>query len=538
MHAGIKTQVEVGVSRQLWSAGYPQSKWPYRPLSPFWWRVLEILPGALTWVALLGTVILSYSHPVLVAVFVICFDLNWLFRSIRMTSNTIRTYRYIKRDRRIDWSSRLRQLTETKITGTELVVSRIKPDELYHAIILVHYKEPLELLIGSIESYARSQTNKERLWLVLASEARAGEEIHDIYRKINERFKNEFGQIIQTIHPADIEGEIKCKSANGTWAAKELKKVLDDRRIGYDEVLVHNFDADTKVYPNYFDYIAYQYLMCPLGQPTSFQPVHVYANNIWEVPALMRLIAQSSTLIFMHNMLRQQRFHHFSSRSDVFQTIVDINYWTVNAIPEDSRQYYDSYFHYHGQLVVKPIYIPLRMDAVYAKGYWPTVQNQYYQLRRWAWGISDLPYVVNLAIKDRAIGWYEKLSKILQLLESHFSWATSAIFITIIGWLPRIFNTDFTNTVFGYNFPAVTRTILGLALVGLITGIVISFLLLPPRPEHRHKWYYVNFIWQWILAPIASVFLSSFAAIDAQTRLMIGKRLDYQVTEKAVARNR
>jgi len=455
-----------------------------------------------------------------------------------MMKNTFLTYLYIKRDQRIDWKERLDSLSKNQQINSRLVVESIKPDELYHAIILVHYKEPLELLIGSIESYARSRTNKERLWLILGSEERAGNDIHRIFEAIQKRFGNEFGHIMQTIHPANIPGEIKCKSANGTWAAKEFKKVLDSRQIEYDKVIVHNFDADTMVYSNYFDYVAYKYLTSPLGQPTSFQPVHVYANNIWDVPALMRLIAQSSTLIFMHNMLRQSRFHHFSSRSDVFQTIVDINYWTVNAIPEDSRQYYDSYFHYHGKLVIEPIYIPLRMDAVYADGYWPTVQNQYFQLRRWAWGISDLPYVVDLAVKDQALNWWNKLVKILQLIESHFSWATSAIFIAILGWMPRLFSVDFSNTVLGYNFPIVTRTILGLALVGLISGIVISFLLLPPRPQHRGKWYYLNFVWQWILAPIASIFISSFAAIDAQTRLMIGKRLDYQVTEKAVTRDR
>ena len=505
-------------------------------LSPFWWRFLEILPGTLTWVALLGAIILSFSQPVLVAIFVICFDLNWLFRSVRMTINTIRTYRYIKRDGKINWHEKLIKITAAKNGNT--VSSQISPEELYHAIILVHYKEPFELLMSSIESYAQSKTHKQKLWLVVASEERAGNEIYQIFEAIKNRFSQDFGLIVQTVHPADVTGEIKCKSANATWAAKELKKILDSRQINYRQVIVHNFDADTKVYPNYFDYVAYQYLTSPQDQPTSFQPVHVYNNNIWDVPALMRLIAQSSTLIFMHNMLRPRRFHHFSSRSDVFQTIIDINFWTVNAIPEDSRQYFDSYFHYHGQLVVLPIYIPLRMDAVYAGRYWPTVKNQYYQLRRWAWGISDLPYIVNQALKDRAISWWEKSRKILELIESHFSWATAAIFITFIGWLPRVFNSDFTNSVFGYNFPFVIRTILGLALIGLITGIIISFLLLPPRPRHRRKRYYLNFLWQWILAPIASIFLSSFAAIDAQTRLMIGKRLDYQVTEKAVAKSR
>ena len=113
-------------------------------MSPFWQRTLEILPGTLTWAALLGTIFLSFSQPVLVAIFVICFDLNWLFRAIRMTVNTIRTYRYIKRDSQIDWKQKLEFLTTAPPSGKNLVVDKIKPDELYHAVILVHYKEPLE----------------------------------------------------------------------------------------------------------------------------------------------------------------------------------------------------------------------------------------------------------------------------------------------------------------------------------------------------------------------------------------------------------
>ncbi len=504
---------------------------------PWWWRWLEILPGALTWTALLLPVIFSFRWPWLIAILIIVFDLYWLFRSIRMVVNTIRTYRYMRHDLRVPWHEMMSSKLPSETGGIQLNAAGIDPAEIYHAIILVHYKEPIELLINSIESYAESHTNKKHLWLVLASEERAGRVLTDeVYRQVQLKFGRVFGKIIHTVHPSNISGEIKCKSANATWAAKELRRELDKQHISYTKVLAHNFDADTRVYANYFDYVAYKYLTSPQNQPVSFQPVHTYTNNIWDVPALMRVCAQSSTLVFMHNMLRPTRFHHFSSRSDVFQTIVDIGYWTVDAIPEDSRQYFDSYFYYGDKLQIVPLYIPLRMDAVLAESYWGTLVNQYRQLRRWAWGVSDLPYVTQKAIKDKQISWWNKSGKILRLIESHFSWATSALYISFLGWVPVAFNTGFTQTVLGYNFPIFTRYILSLALVGLITGVIISYLLLPPRPKHRSSWYYLNFLWQWLLVPFASIFLSSFAAIDAQTGLMLGRRLDYQVTEKAVAK--
>jgi len=39
---------------------------------------------------------------------------------------------------------------------------------------------------------------------------------------------------------------------------------------------------------------------------------------------------------------------------------------------------------------------------------------------------------------------------------------------------------------------------------------------------------------QWLLLPFTTMGFSSFAAIDAQTRLMFGKYLEFYVTEKSV----
>lgn len=500
-------------------------------------RLFEIIPGALTWMSFLAPVVLSFRYPAAIAGFIIVYDLIFLRRSIRLTFNIVRSYRAIRQAIRTDWQAKMAQAPKLTPTGQPTVAARLQNDDLVHVVMLIFYRESFDLLDLSLASYASSTVPPSRLWLLLASEARAGEWGETVAAKIRHRYGRRFGQIILSVHPADLPGEIKCKSSNATFAGRQLATFLDGRSKAYDEILIHNFDADTRVYPNYFDAVAARYLESEDGLPTSFQPIHVYSNNIWDAPALTRLVAQSSSAVWMNNVFRPHRFKHFSSRSDSFATVVAIGYWTVNAIPEDSRQYYDSFFRFRGRLAIEPIYVPLRMDAVLAAGYWKTIINQYRQLRRWAWGIVDLAYVVERSRHDHAISWWRKTGEIFRLLESHYTWATSAIFITVVAWLPLVLNPNFHNTVFGANLPEVTRWCLNLALVGMFATVVVSILLLPPRPEGRRPAAYLGFVAQWLLSPVASIFLSGLAAIDAQTRLMFGRYMEYQVTDKTVGKS-
>jgi hypothetical protein len=183
---------------------------------------------------------------------------------------------------------------------------------------------------------------------------------------------------------------------------------------------------------------------------------------------------------------------------------------------------------------VIPIFTPVYMDAVLVPGLWRTLVNQYKQKRRWAWGIEHFPYLVNQCLKNKEISLWERLVLIFRLLEGHISWAAASLLIALAGWIPLVLNPHFRSTVLAFNLPIMARNLLGLTWIGIIISTAISYLLLPPRPAKYSYWKTISMLIQWILVPISAIFFGSIPAIDAQTRLMLGKYLGFWVTEKTV----
>ena len=70
------------------------------------------------------------------------------------------------------------------------------------------------------------------------------------------------------------------------------------------------------------------------------------------------------------------------------------------------------------------------------------------------------------------------------------------------------------------------------AMVGLVTSAIISMQLLPPRPAHYGKLRTASMILQWVLVPVTIILFGSIPALDAQTRLMLGKYMGFWITPK------
>lgn len=186
-----------------------------------------------------------------------------------------------------------------------------------------------------------------------------------------------------------------------------------------------------------------------------------------------------------------------------------------------------------------PIFVPIYQDAVLAENYRKTLKAQFVQVRRWAYGASDVAYVATRVFRrDRTVPMWDGFFKFTRLLEGHVSWATSGIIILLGAWAPLIINPEASRSIIAHELPTIVSDLQRIATIGLFITVFLSFKLLPPRPERYKRRRNVWMLLQWVMMPVTSIAYGSAAAFYSQTRLMIGNYLDrFDVTEKAVVKD-
>jgi hypothetical protein len=235
---------------------------------------------------------------------------------------------------------------------------------------------------------------------------------------------------------------------------------------------------------------------------SSFQPVPVYHNNLWQAPFFARVAAFSNTFWQMMQQLRPEKLATYSSHSMTWRALVDIGFWSTNMVSEDSRIFWHCFCYYKGDYRVEPLYFPVSMDICMDKGMVRTAANLYRQQRRWGWGVENIPYLLfntgkQWKILDRTAK-KRYLNHIFVQIYGFHSWATNALITSILGWLPLLLGGDrFNATVLSNNLPTVTKFFMTLAMVGMVVSAIISVLVLPTSSRPKPLQYVVMLV-QWI----------------------------------------
>lgn len=505
--------------RTLSLRGKRLSLWP--GLSEYaQYRLLEILPGVLVWTTLFVALGLSVVRPLWAIYFIIVFDLYWLVRVVYLLVYLIVSYRRFRATVSVDWPA--------KCAGLPAVSG------LYHLIFLPTAGEPLAVIRSSLVALAKVSYPKDRLLVVLATEERCGPEAQKNAQLLKQEFERTFGLFLVTVHPGNVPGEVRGKGANLQWAGRRARDVLDKRlHIPYERIIVSSFDIDTQPHTHYFSYLAYQYAIHPQPTRTSFQPVPLFNNNIWQSSALMRVAANSTTFWLMTEQARPDRLFTFSSHSMSFRALVDVGYWQNDIVTEDSRIFLQCFLRYDGHYTVTPLYMPVSMDAVSGPTLWRGLRNLYKQQRRWAYGVENFPFMTWNFFQNQRIPFRTKFRYMWNQLEGVYSWATAPLLIFFLGRLPLLVGGDRLGfSLIAQNAPAIIQGFMTFAMVGLLVSAILSTTLLPPRPPGQPRAALLIIILQWLLFPLVMIVFGSIPATDAQTRLMLGKYLGFSVTEK------
>ena len=485
------------------------------------YRFLEMMPGILAWSTLALLVLLSWLTPIWIAFFIIAFDVYWLLKTIYLSLHLRSGFKKVRANIKINWLERL-----------ELEKSGWK--EFYHLIILPMYKEDWVVVSATLDALAAANYPKDKMIVVLGIEERAGEAARQVAKEAEKEFGDKFFKFLITVHPKDIEGEIAGKGSNIAFAGREAKeKIIDSLGIDYGKVIVSAFDIDTVIWSEYFSRLAYAYMSSDRPERKSFQPIPFYINNIWQAPAVARVISFSATFWHTLQQERPERMTTFSSHSMSLRALIGVDFWQTNMVSEDSRIFWQCFLRYDGDYEVVPLYYPVSMDANAANSFVRTLGNIYKQQRRWAYGAADVAYFLFGFLKNKKIPKAAKFHFGYFVTEGFYSWATNAILIFALGWLPLALGSEeFNTSLLSYNLPRITRILLTIAMLGIMSSVFLSLILLPPRPPKYGRGKYLIMVFQWVMVPISLIFFGAFPSIEAQTRLMLGKYLGFWATEK------
>jgi hypothetical protein len=489
-------------------------------------RLLEVAPGLITWVLLLAPIwipqLFAFNGAVAVAAVVLLFDVYWFFRSFMVITGIWSTYFKMRRDMRTDWLARCR----------DDALPQGCPDPLsyYHLSIIPTYTEPYHVLEQTCQAIVDANYPKERKLIGIITRV-ADEPGWANVERLRQRFGDDvagFFHIKDPMEPPLVPG----KSAAMNWGGRDMVKRLG--ALGYDlgQVLVTDLDADYRVHREYFGWISYHHARWHLRDYVIWQPVPLFHNNIWEVPTAVRVMSASTSQwqMFLHT--RPHRLVAFSSYTCSLQFVHDVGYWDKDVIPEDSRFYWKSFFTFGERFSVRSVYLPIYGDSAQSRDYASTHLNQYNQIKRWAWGITDVPYVLKRLFKHPEIPLGLRIHRFSNLFLNHLNWIFLPVLLMFGSSLPVMVNEDFSITDLGYSLWLYSSLILTTTLSTVIALIVLEALMLPPKPASwgplRRGLAYL----QYFSYPVVGLMLSVLPALEAHTRLLLGKYLEYRVTEK------
>lgn len=480
-------------------------------------RYLEIASGSVSFFLISFPIWGSLTLPEIAAYTIILFDVYWLYKSATLALNATRGYLAIKKTVKENWWERAKKLKDY--------------DKLEHIIFIPTVNEPEDILRRTLTFLANQEFDTKKIHIVMATEAKVPSQ-YTISEELKKEYSKNFGQFWITQHTL-TPGEVIGKSSNLAFAGKLIKDEIE--KLGWDKkfVTATSCDADVAFHTKYFARLSYMFLKSRARYLTFWQGAILFYNNIWRVPMPIRVINTLYSISHIAVQMRPATTFNYSSYSMSWKLLEGAGFWDVDVIPEDWHLFFKTFFSHRGQVGIEYMFLPLYADAAEGSGYWSTVKSNYLQVRRWAWGITDLTYAMKMYLKNRReVPFGNFFFRFLSAAEHHTLWPVNWFFLMVGTNIPVWVNPAFKETALGYSLPGVAGLILTFAAVGLVSVIIIDIFMRPPRPESFKKWHMPLLLIQYILMPVTSFFFGALPGMDAHMRLILGRRIEYKVTEK------
>ena len=490
-------------------------------------RVFEAMPALITLVVISFLVWGPIFVPVPFVAAVLAFHSYWTYRILMNGTHAFKGFRLLRRHQNTDWRT---EYEAHRASGRPCLAW----DDISHMVIIPNYTESAEKLRLCLDSLANAD-EPDKIIAVLAMEEREGDAGREKAAVLIREYTGRVGRIMATFHPWGLPGEVVGKSSNENWAARRARELLVDREgRDIDHITITSCDADTVFAPKYFTCLSHNFATHPNRYRRFWQAPIFFYNNIWEVPAPLRMAHCLSGLNHIARLTRGffRVIFPQSTYSLSLRMADEIGYWDPDIIPEDWHMFLKCYYGLRGEVEVETMFTRIYMDGVRSHSYIATFNNYYQQSKRHAWGCTDIAYAVQLSLDHPEIPLHKRVQRVIAVAETHLLWSTQWFLITMSKVIP-FFVVGLISTDLPHWYPMFSRWILLPGLACLLLMLTLDFHLRPPKPDWFRPWHWPAQYGVYFFMAFITFFTSALPALDAQFRLALGKRLEYRVTEKA-----
>ena len=491
-------------------------------------RFFEISLGFSTWALLTSPVWLGFIYPPAMVYLLAFFTVYWFYLASKLTLGLFYGYRRYKKELVVDWWEECKSLDFETLPDKKTLPPSL--DKVMHFILIPVVNEPLSVITASVESIINQTFPTKQITIVYTLEEKYSKEMVQRLTDIMAPHLSKLHKFLYYIHPAGIVGEaVGVAGANRTWGAKHAVEDLIKEKEDIRNYIFSTIDSDHVLHKQYLARLSVLYLTSDNRDSHYYSTaVHLFNNNLWDVPTMMRIEANAITLGSLSSW-GNHKVHtteaSFSSYSASLQTLIDADYWDVQLGVDDTLFYWRAFFAKDGNFDGIPHFIPYSADAVQGSTYWGSYKSLYKQLLRWGWGAIDFPLSMKEFLRNKKISTSKKITWFLKHIERRIVLINIVFLITFGFGIVTLVNPNVKQTTFAYSLPNVMSSILTVALVFLIPATFYRFKFVTPIPKKWPIWRKILTFLEGPLVILNMLTFSFFPFVEAQTRLMLGKRM-------------
>lgn len=490
-------------------------------------RILEMSLGIMTWLLLTSPIWLGLLNPRAIVYMLTFFTVYWSYLAAKHTIGLYFGYRKYKEEQKINWAQELEKLDFASLPDPSTLPE--SKDKLGHFILIPAVNEPASVLRESIESIFNQDFSSEKITLVYTLEEKFAEETEKTIREIIGERISRLERLLIYVHPRGIEGEaVGAAAANRTWGAKHAVEQIKSEGGNIRNYIFSTIDADHVLSPQYLSRLTHLYLSTDRRDNHYYSTaVHLFNNNLWRVPVMMRIEANAVTMGSLSDWSASKGAlkDSFSSYSSSLQTLIDANYWDVALGVDDTIFYWRAFFVRNGDFDGIPHYAPYSADAVEGSSYLDSHVRLYKQLLRWGWGAIDFPLSVKEFIKNKKIPMSKKVGWMLKHIERRVVLINIVFLITFGFGLVTLVNPYVKQSNFAYSLPDIMSIILTTTLIFLIPATFIRMYLVAPMPKKWPIWKKTLVLLEGPLIMLNLLTYSFFPWVQAQTKMLFGHKM-------------